>query len=164
MTQDYGEARREGRLSRPSWWVAGIAVAACVLNFLWLSFDRTPPHYDASNHLLSALNYRELLSNVIGGTAGTPLEILKRMVHIDAMVYPPLFPLIAGLISPTLSLRSLVMVNSLFVVILAVSTYQIGRRVHSELAGVLGAALVAAYPMVTHLERDFMVDFALLAM
>ena len=163
-TQEHGAVRGQDRLSRPGWSVAGIAVAACLLNFLWLSFDRTPPHYDAANHLLSALNYRELLASVISGTAGTPLEILKRMVHIDAMVYPPLFPLTAGLISPTLSLRSLVMVNSLFLVILVVSTYQIGRRVHSELAGVLGAALIAAYPMVTHLERDFMVDFALLAM
>jgi 4-amino-4-deoxy-L-arabinose transferase-like glycosyltransferase len=48
--------------------------------------------------------------------------------------------------------------------VLLFSVYEIGRRTHSERAGLISAALMAAYPMVAHLERDFMVDFALLAM
>ena len=158
-----GSARRAHRPGRPEWLVAGIAAAACLLNYVWLSVDARPPHWDAANHLLSALNYRDVLAGVIEGTAGAPLEVLKRLLHVDAMVYPPLLPLTAAVLSPTETFRSLVMVNSLFVALLVFSVYNIGRRTHSERAGVISAALIATYPMVTHLERDFMVDFALLA-
>jgi 4-amino-4-deoxy-L-arabinose transferase-like glycosyltransferase len=151
-------------LASPPAILAGIILAACWLNYLWLSFDARPPHWDAANHLLSALNYRDILTSVINGSAGSPVQVLKRLLHVDAMVYPPLFPLAASVLSPTLTFRSLVMVNSLFVALLLLSVYQIGRRIHGESAGLIGAALIAAYPMVTHLERDFMVDFSLLAM
>lgn len=162
-TYDFNGARLRSRLFRPGWLVAGIGLAVCLLNYMWLSFDKTPPHWDSANHLLSALKYREVFLSAIQGTGGPPLQILKSLVHIDVMVYPPLFPLTASFLSPMLTIRSLVMVNSVFVAILVCSTYQIGRRVYGELAGLVSATLIAAYPIVLHLEREFMVDFALLA-
>src|SRR3954465_4471502 len=95
------------RLRRPRWILAGIVAAACLLNYVWLSFDARPPHWDAANHLLSALNYREVVAGIISGSAGSPVQVLKRLLHIDAMVYPPLFPLTASILSPTLTFRSL---------------------------------------------------------
>jgi hypothetical protein len=156
--------RKGRRLGGGMLLVGGIAVLAAALNFVWLSFDATPPHWDAANHLLSALEYRELLASAIRGQAGGPIAVLKQLVHVDKMVYPPLFPLTAGVVSPSEAIRSLIMVNSLFLAILVFSVYQIGRRLHGEQAGIFAAVLIAAYPMVMHLARDFMVDYSLLAM
>ena len=144
--------------------VAAVTLGASALNFVWLSFDATPPHWDSANHLLSALDYRDLVGRAVRGQAGGPITALKEFVHVDKMVYPPLFPLTAALVSPSETARSMIMVNSLFLAVLLFSVYQIGRRLHSERAGVLSAVLIAAYPMVMHLARDFMVDFSLLAM
>jgi len=152
------------RVPGSAWLVGGIILVSCALNFVFLSFDATPPHWDASNHLLSALDYRELLVSAVQGQAGGPIAVLKQLVHVDKMVYPPLFPLVAGVLSPDETARSLIMVNSLFLAVLLFSVFQIGRRLHSEFAGVLAAALIATYPMVMHLARDFMVDFSMLAM
>src|SRR3954471_13810711 len=103
-------ARNDRRLPRGAWLVGCITLAACALNFVFLSFDATPPHWDAANHLLSALDYRALLASAVHGQAGGPMPVLKHLVHVDKMVSPPLFPLTAGLLSPFETARSLVMV------------------------------------------------------
>ena len=141
--------------------------AACLLNFVWLSYDTTPPQWDGAGHLLSAMRYRALLANLLHGgvvAEGGVMEILGRFVRVDQSAYPPLFPLTASLVSPNMSLRSLVMANSLFVGILAFSVYRIGQRLHSRLAGLLSAAVVLAYPIGLRLSRQFMLDYALLAL
>ena len=91
------------------------------------------------------------------------MELLWRFVHVNQRHYPPLFPLIAGLVSPGVSQRSFIMVNSLFLVVLVFSVYQLGLRLHSRLAGLLSAALVLAYPIAFRLSRQFMLDYAVLA-
>ena len=140
--------------------------AACLLNFAWLSYDTTPPQWDGAAHLLSAMRFRELFASLLHGNfeaEGGFVELLWRFVHVNQRHYPPLFPLIAGLVSPGESLRSLIMVNSLFLMVLVFSVYQLGLRLHSRLAGLLSAALVLAYPIAFRLSRQFMLDYAVLA-
>ena len=64
------------------WVVAAIVIAASLLNFAWLSFDGTPPHWDSANHLTSAIGYRDLLSSAVRGAAGTPVAVLTRLLHM----------------------------------------------------------------------------------
>ena len=156
--------RRARRL--PVWPLVVIIGAACLLNFAWLSYDTTPPQY-AAGHLLSALKYRKLLTSLVHGRVGAEggfVNLLGRLVHVDHRAYPPLFPLTASLVSPTISLRSLVMTNSLFLAVLVLSVYQMGQRLHSRLAGFVSAALILAYPISLSLSRQFMIDYALLAL
>ncbi len=151
---------------RSTWQLLALTGAACLLNYVWLSFNKTPPHWDSANHLMSALNYRQVFSDLFHGSFGGhggAVNFLRRLVHVDVYVYPPLFPLTASLVSPSPSLRSLVMMNCLFLAILIYSVYEIGRRLHSHLAGILSAVLVLAYPIAFTLSREFMVDYALLA-
>src|SRR6188474_3890955 len=104
MTQEPPPASADTHNTHPvpgaAWLVAGVVLASCALNFVFLSFDATPPHWDAANHLLSAMDYRALLVGAVNGEAGGPVAVLKQLVHVDKMVYPPLFPLTAGLLSP----------------------------------------------------------------
>jgi len=156
-------------VGRPRPWAIGAVLAVCavgiLLNYLWLYADSTPPHWDYANHLNSAIHYREALSGLLPGSSWKGLlPTIKRLVHIDVMVYPPFFPMAASLLAPSVTLRSLVMTNSWFLAVLAFSMYGMGRRLHGDLAGVMAAVLIVGYPYCAHLARQFMIDYSLLAM
>lgn len=79
-----------------------------------------------ANHLMSALKFRQVFSDLFhvsfGGQGGL-LSFLKQLVFVNTFVHPPLFPFTASLLSPALAIRSLVMVNGVFLVVLVLAVY-----------------------------------------
>src|SRR5262249_6916533 len=80
--------------------------------------------------------------------------------------YPPLFPLVGGLtiFLAGASITALAMTNLPFIVVLIVAMYVLGRTLHGRLAGVLSALMILSCPLVFQMSREFMLDFATLAM
>ena len=57
-----GRAENAGPIHR-AWVLLGCLVAAvAALNYFWLSLNTVPPHWDAANHMISALRYHDVLS------------------------------------------------------------------------------------------------------
>jgi 4-amino-4-deoxy-L-arabinose transferase-like glycosyltransferase len=54
--------------------------------------------------------------------------------------------------------------GALWLGLLILATYRLGKEVHSRRSGLLAAAIVSLYPLVVALERDFLLDLPLAAM
>ena len=139
-----------------------------VLNYFWLSQNTVPPHWDAANHMTSAMTYHGVLSQCFSQSHfALPglRHCLDELVSVNQCVYPPLFPLAGGLVIflAGSSITALAMTNLPFIALLVGTTYLMGRTIHSRLAGVLAAILIVAYPLVFQMSHEFMLEFAMLA-
>ena len=138
------------------------------LHSLWLSLNTVPPHWDAAYHMMSALKYRTVLSECVN-QAVLSIQSVKHcigeIIYVDQFVYPPLFPLAGGLFSfaAGTSITALALTNLPFVAALVAAMYVMGSTLHSRVAGVLAAVLILAYPLVFQTSREFMLEFAMLA-
>ena len=139
-----------------------------VLNYFWLSQNTVPPHWDAANHMTSALTFHGVLSQCFSQSHfALPglRHCLGELVAVNQGVYPPLFSFAGGLFIflAGSSITALAMTNVPFIALLVVATYLMGRTIHSRLAGVLAALLIVAYPLVFQMSHEFMLEFAMLA-
>ncbi len=140
-----------------------------VTNHFWLSYDRVPPDWDEAEHMMSALNHHRILGDFAREPDFSPhgiKEVLRRLVHVDSFVYPPLVTFMGGLLMfiGDKSTHTVAMINIVFLAILIVSVFQIGKKMGDEKIGLLSVLLVLLYPVVFGLARMPMLDFALLAM
>src|SRR5262245_56970676 len=93
-----GDARTFGRDSIV---LALLVVMVGALHYVWLSYNTLPPHWDQANHMMSALRYHAVLSECIGQSPVTLRGVrhcVGALVSVDQFVYPPLFPLVGGLV------------------------------------------------------------------
>ena len=132
----------------------GLLVAVITaLNQLWLTLEDRPPHWDEARHLKLALVYRDLWSG---------LDWLTQY-HL----YPPLVYWVADAfyaVFDTDGEWAAVLSQSVFLAVLAFSTYGLGRHLWSRRVGLLSAFFVVMSPMVISQFKDFMTDVPLLAM
>jgi Dolichyl-phosphate-mannose-protein mannosyltransferase len=132
----------------------GLLVAVITaLNQLWLTLENRPPHWDEARHLKLALVYRDLWSG---------LDWLTQY-HL----YPPFVYWVADAfyaIFGTDDEWAAVLSQSVFLTVLAFSTYGLGRRLWSRRVGLLSAFFVVMSPMVISQFKDFMTDVPLVAM
>ena len=133
----------------------GIWIAHVAMNAAWIHQDTSfrsfdgPPHLDAAAHahgLVRANGLRGVLQVARGNRAGCWPSAGYLTWVLPSMI--------TGTSIPTL--RNL---NLVFLALLLVSVYAIGRRVHSRRAGLLAAALVTLYPALYGESRQFGVDF-----
>jgi len=148
-------ARRAGaaRLPRcsPAAWAAVALVAAfIVISCWWLSQDTSIPVFDAGMHLGYAFDAYEALR------AGHLARALTQ-----AAPYPPLVYLVGALgvfaggigVAPPIVAQNLV-----FVPLLALGCYQVGRLAFGRLAGVLAVLFALGSPMIIEEFHEFMLD------
>jgi hypothetical protein len=124
------------------------------LNMLWVSLETRPPHWDEARHLTSSLVYRDLFSSGFDWLTSYQL-------------YPPLVYWLADLFYAAFGSTDAwvaVFSQSAFLVVLALSTYGLGRRLWSGRTGLLAAAFVVASPMLVSQFKDYMLDAPLTAM
>ena len=144
-----------------------LAVAAAIAVFIaisiwWVLADaRLPEGGDPGRHLTSALGFGDLLGDLdLAGLAD------YRADASSGFFYPPLGRLVAG-VPPALGLDvqdwGVVAVNLVFVPLLAVGTFLIGRRLYGPFAGALAAIFALGAPMVLDLFHVFMLDAPLAA-
>ena len=126
----------------------------------WLAVDQRAPDGDAGRHLLVAFEFRR---NVLEG-----FELYWFRYEPDqGAVYPPLVFIVGavGLVLSGLSADAPIMaLNVVFVPLLVVGCYGVGRIAFGQRAGILAAVFALATPVVIAQFHIFLLDLPLTAM
>ncbi|MBU0759780.1 MAG: glycosyltransferase family 39 protein [Candidatus Omnitrophica bacterium] len=127
-------------------------------NYFWLLQNRLPVSYDEGIHLWTAMRFVRVFTN-------PQHNIFYDLFNADLTQWPPLFYVVAGLFNLILgpSYISSAMTNSAFLLLLFVSLYLIGERLHSLQAGLLSVLILSFYPIIYGHSRLFQIDLALTA-
>jgi hypothetical protein len=134
----------------PAWGAIGVTTLFIGITFWWLAEDRSIPIFDAGLHLNLALNVQKELA---AGNLGTALTLTAP--------YPPFAYLIGSLgitiggvgVAPPIIAENLV-----FVTLLALGCYKVGRLAFSPLAGLLAVVAALSSPLVAAQFHVFMTD------
>ncbi|HTW43690.1 MAG TPA: glycosyltransferase family 39 protein [Solirubrobacteraceae bacterium] len=136
--------------SAPAWASLGLVLAFLGVACWWLSQDRSIPVYDSGSHLSSAIAAYEALGS---GRLGRALTA--------AAPYPPLTFLVGALgvfaggvdVAPPIIAQDLV-----FVALLALGCYQVGRLAFGSTAGLLAVVFALGSPLIIEEFHEFMLD------
>jgi 4-amino-4-deoxy-L-arabinose transferase-like glycosyltransferase len=127
-------------------------------NFIWMLLDIRPPSYDQGLHLFRTFNYWEA---IISGSEDWWQDVL----NVEPF-YPPFYHL--SLIPLSLifgfTLDTGVIGNSFYMVIMALSTYGIGKILYTRNAGLIAAFLVSCYPLIVSMSREYIISVMLTSM
>src|SRR3989338_5613406 len=129
-----------------------------VNNFFWLSLNKLSVTWDEGVHLWMDLRFAKAFINPAH-------DIFYDLLHADIAQWPPLLYFISGIFNLIFGTSYIVsvMTNMLFFLMLIVSLYLIGKRIHSALVGILAVIILSLYPVVYGYSRLFLLDFALMA-
>lgn len=142
--------RLEVRWSATAWAAAGFGAAFVAVSCWWLSQDRSIPIYDAGVHLGFAIDASEALRSG---------HLLK--VFTGSAPYPPFTYLVgaAGILVGGVGVTPpIVAQNLVFVTLLALGCYNVGRLAFGPLAGLLAVVFVLGSPMIIEEFHEFMLD------
>lgn len=134
----------------PAWGAIGVTTLFIGITCWWLAQDRSIPIFDAGLHLNLALNVQKELA---AGNLGTALTL--------SVPYPPFAYLIGSLgitiggvgVAPPILAENLV-----FVTLLALGCYKVGRLAFSPLAGLLAVVFALGSPLIAAQFHVFMTD------
>jgi len=148
-------------LLRSRWQVMflGLLIAAqVVVNWTWLRTNVVIVGWDRPRHLIESLVYNDLLQQV------TLRSTFEAWTHSG--YYPPLFhwAMVAFYKVFGISMDVAASVNSLFLVVLLLSAYGIGRHVGGRGVGLLCAFVTSTLPMIFGMSRYTYIEFSLTAM
>jgi 4-amino-4-deoxy-L-arabinose transferase-like glycosyltransferase len=154
-------AESVARARLPRWSIEARAAIVATTAFIaitlwWLTQDRSIPIYDAGLHLTRAIDIHQELST------GHLLNAAA-----DSLPYPPLVYLIGSLgialggvdVAPPIIAQNLI-----FVPLLALGCYQLGRLAFNPLAGLLAVLFALGSPLLIVQFHVFMVDAPFSAM
>lgn len=134
-----------------------ILVVTSSVNLWLVAHDDRPPWWDYAYYLSSSLN----IYNAIGRGSFSQL-----FAAISDPYRPPLVPLAALPFYAAFGTgyRSAMLVTVLFLAILTVSTYKLGKIIHSCGLGLVAAGVVSTLPGVMTYTRVFNIDFPTMAL
>jgi hypothetical protein len=143
------------RIARPSWpapaWGAiGVTALFIGITCWWLSQDHHVPIWDAGLHLAFVFNIHQALSEGDLGAAFT-----------TSAPYPPFAYLVGalGVALGGLGVNSVIITeNVVFVSLLALGCYQVGRLAFSPLAGLLAVVFALGSPLIIGQFHLFLTD------
>jgi 4-amino-4-deoxy-L-arabinose transferase-like glycosyltransferase len=150
-----GLTRRTAKGFRPSWSAAAwasivLCVAFVAVTCWWLSRDHSIPVYDAGLHLGSAIDTEEALGS---------WHLLKALT--GSVPYPPLTYLVGALgvfIGGVNVASPIIAQNLVFVPLLALGCYNVGRLAFGRLAGLLAVIFALGSPLIIEEFHEFMLD------
>jgi 4-amino-4-deoxy-L-arabinose transferase-like glycosyltransferase len=140
-------------------WVLGLLIVAQIaINWSWLSTNLNVVGWDRPRHLIESLVYNDILRQV-------DLTSLFRALTYSGY-YPPLFHLsmVAFYKLFGVSMDVAAMANTVYVAVLLISAYGIGREIGGRGVGILAAFITSSLPMVFAMSRYTYIEFALTAM
>jgi 4-amino-4-deoxy-L-arabinose transferase-like glycosyltransferase len=143
------------RVAGPRWCAAAWGAIGVTLVFLaitcwWLTQDRSIPIFDAGLHLSLAINVHQALSSG---------HLLKALTL--AIPYPPFAYLVGslGIFIGGVGIAPLVLAENLvFVPLLALGCYQVGRLAFGPTAGLLAVVFALGSPLIAAQFHVFMID------
>ncbi len=136
--------------SAPAWGAIGVTTLFISITCWWLTQDRSIPIFDAGLHLSLAIDVHESLSS------GRLLTALTRTVP-----YPPFAYLVGslGILVGGVGIAPLILAQNLvFVPLLALGCYNVGRLAFGPLAGLLAVVFALGSPLITAQFHVFMTD------
>src|SRR4029077_1249532 len=138
------------RWTTAAWGAISVTALFIGITCWWLSVDRHVPIYDAGLHLLLAIHTQEALRS---GHLGEALSL--------TIPYPP-FAYLVGALGITVGgvgvAPPIIAQNLIFVPLLAVGCYQIGKRVFGPSAGLLAVIFALGSPLAITQFHVFMID------
>jgi hypothetical protein len=144
---------------RSSLIVAIIVIASGASIYRWHRTDTRPPLQDEAIRLRASLHCLEDLQRPIAERFSS--LALKRFDSSPPLLYLLTLPfyLTAGTDKGAAGTT-----NILFVSLLILSVYGIGRRLYTETTGLIAAMLIASYPVIVGLSKFYLVDIPETAM
>ena len=142
----------------PLVWLAVLWAVHVGMNLMWRLTNVTVWGWDQPAHLARAVDYLHLLQ---------PLRIEGVLNALtNHAFYPPLFHISVAAFYALfgVSADSGAMTNAIYLAILLVSVYGIGRSLYDEDTGLLAAGLVSLFPIVFNMSRFTYIDFAMMAL
>jgi hypothetical protein len=134
----------------PAWGAIGVTALFIAVSCWWLSQDHTIPIFDAGLHLVLAIQiYHELGAGQLGAA----------LTH--SVPYPPFAYLIAclGILVGGLGVaQPIIAENLLFVTLLALGCYKVGRMAFGPMAGLLAVVFALGSPLMIAQFHVFMTD------
>lgn len=124
----------------------------------WLRIDNFPLIWDSALHFVNSVQTFKILNEGFSS--------LSQVIHVHGY-YPPLVPLTAAPfyalfdIDPDVGIAGM---NLVFLGILILSIFGIGKIMANGMVGALSAFIVAMYPAIFGYSRTFMYDIPLMAM
>jgi 4-amino-4-deoxy-L-arabinose transferase-like glycosyltransferase len=136
----------------------GLWVFHAANNWIWLSKNVTTRGWDRMNALVNSLLYNATLSHL-------SLQTLFK-ASIQDEVRPPLFGTSMALMYKFLGVSrdTAVMANLVYLGILLVASYGIGKKLGGRRLGLLAAALTVSMPLLFSMSRYSYFEFALTAL
>jgi hypothetical protein len=134
----------------PAWGAIGVTALFVAITFWWLTQDRTIPIFDAGLHLILAIQVHHELG---AGNLGKALTL--------SVPYPPFAYLVGslGILFGGVSVASpIVAENLVFVPLLALGCYKVGRMAFGPTAGLLAVMFALGSPLITAQFHVFMTD------
>jgi hypothetical protein len=134
----------------PAWGAIGVTALFIAITSWWLTQDRTVPIFDAGLHLIIAIQVHHELS---AGNLGNALTL--------SVPYPPFAYLIGslGMLIGGVSVTAPILAqNLIFVPLLALGCYKVGRMAFGATAGLLAVVFALGSPLITAQFHVFMTD------
>ena len=126
-------------------------------NLVWAFLDKAQPLWDSSRHFYIALSYW----NALGFNAA---NWWLNVLNVEPF-YPPLYhlSLLPFFALFGFSVDTAVFVNSIYMLVIILSTYGIGTYLYDQRTALLAAFIVSCYPILTYISRMCMIDVMLTA-
>jgi len=158
MNRKTGEFEVRGERLLPFLVLAALVLFHIVNNWIWISTNVTCVGWDRMDHLVTTLVYNDILRQVNLRSLFSALtwsDYYPPLVHLSALTLYKIFGV---------SMDTAVKVNFVYLAILLLSTYSIGRNLFGKVTGVFAAFILSTFPMIYAMSRYFYIDFALTSM
>jgi 4-amino-4-deoxy-L-arabinose transferase-like glycosyltransferase len=129
-----------------------------VNNYIILTNDNTPLLWDGGDYFFKSLQYYNVFVNFDSNFISRFNDVSLYRPPLLMLSSVPLY-LVFGR-----STDVAVMTNILYLIILVLSVYGIGRRSHSKEVGLMAVFIVSFFPIIFGMSRSYWQDFPLTAM
>jgi 4-amino-4-deoxy-L-arabinose transferase-like glycosyltransferase len=127
-------------------------------NLIIVTNDNTPLLWDGGDYFYRSLRYYDVFANFDSNFISRFNDVSQYRPPLLMLSSLPLYFVFGR------STDVAAMTNILYLIILVLSVYGIGRRIHSKEVGLMAAFIVSVFPIIFGLSRSYWQDFPLTAM
>ena len=143
------------------WYVTLLSIftlAGLMLNVHWIVQDSTPTAYDDSWYLENAFRlYHRLTKDGLFSYLQAYLTTFRVKAPLIAVLPLPFFAMLGP------SLDAALLINCVFLIVINVYLFRLGRRLFSPATGLLAVVVFQTMPITIGMSRAFMTEYGLVA-
>lgn len=157
--EDVGTAPLLRRLlATPAAWVVLATVVSLAVTVWWVLTDTRIPSWDPAAHMYRSMEYADAFRDG---------DLTEWFTSYQTPGYPPLVYLLGAFVSLVLGegeARFVIAEQVVFLPLLALGTYGLGRVAYGPRAGALAAIFMLGVPIIVAQQHVFMLDLPMVAM